>query len=213
MNTYFPQNLLHKHHFHHRMLICVRVLSLRSGVIHGFVTEPWHSHHVLFSREREHLTIWDVLEISVVLVLFIHYYSIYWYFDLAFIFIFLFYYTFLYFRSLFSFNNNWNDKKTPFYVTDFNSVFNNHASLSTDLPLEVLVRPKRTGDLGRAARWTHMPRWADEVSRMAGILPLWAVVANLAHMRRWGEPPTGTSKSYKENVHKSVETKLSKKKN
>ncbi len=25
---------------------CVRVLSLRSSVIHGFVTEPWYSHHV-----------------------------------------------------------------------------------------------------------------------------------------------------------------------
>ncbi len=31
------------------MTYCVRVLSLRSGVIHGFVTEPWHSRHVLFS--------------------------------------------------------------------------------------------------------------------------------------------------------------------
>ncbi len=30
----------------------VRVLSLRASVIHGFVTEPWHSRHVLFSRER-----------------------------------------------------------------------------------------------------------------------------------------------------------------
>ncbi len=30
----------------------VRVLSLRSSVIHGFVTEPWHSRHVLFSCER-----------------------------------------------------------------------------------------------------------------------------------------------------------------
>ncbi len=30
----------------------VRVLSLRSSVIHGFVTEPWFSHHVLFSCER-----------------------------------------------------------------------------------------------------------------------------------------------------------------
>ncbi len=26
--------------------ICVRVLSLRSSVIHGFVTEPWYSHPV-----------------------------------------------------------------------------------------------------------------------------------------------------------------------
>ncbi len=26
----------------------VRVTSLRSGVIHGFVTEPWHFRHVLF---------------------------------------------------------------------------------------------------------------------------------------------------------------------
>ncbi len=30
----------------------VRVLSLRSSVIHGFVTEPWHSRHVLFSCEH-----------------------------------------------------------------------------------------------------------------------------------------------------------------
>ncbi len=29
----------------------VRVLSLRASVIHGFVTEPWHSRHVLFSHE------------------------------------------------------------------------------------------------------------------------------------------------------------------
>ncbi len=29
----------------------VRVLSLRSSVIHGFVTEPWHSLHVLFLCE------------------------------------------------------------------------------------------------------------------------------------------------------------------
>ncbi len=29
----------------------VRVLSLRSSVIHGFVTEPWHSRYVLFSYE------------------------------------------------------------------------------------------------------------------------------------------------------------------
>ncbi len=28
------------------MSYCVRVLSLRSSVIHGFVTEPWYSHHV-----------------------------------------------------------------------------------------------------------------------------------------------------------------------
>ncbi len=28
------------------MLCIVRVLSLRSSVIHGFVTEPWYSHHV-----------------------------------------------------------------------------------------------------------------------------------------------------------------------
>ncbi len=34
------------------LLICVRVLSLRSSVIHVFVTEPRHSRHVLFSRER-----------------------------------------------------------------------------------------------------------------------------------------------------------------
>ncbi len=27
-------------------LFVVRVLSLRSSVIHGFVTEPWYSHHV-----------------------------------------------------------------------------------------------------------------------------------------------------------------------
>ncbi len=32
--------------------VCVRVLSLRSRVIHGFVTEPWYSHHVPFSCER-----------------------------------------------------------------------------------------------------------------------------------------------------------------
>ncbi len=30
----------------------VRVLSLRSSVIHVFLTEPWHSCHVLFSCER-----------------------------------------------------------------------------------------------------------------------------------------------------------------
>ncbi len=29
----------------------VRVLSHRSSVIHGFVTEPWHSRHVLFLCE------------------------------------------------------------------------------------------------------------------------------------------------------------------
>ncbi len=34
------------------LLICVRVLSLRSSVIHVFVTEPRHSRHVLFSRQR-----------------------------------------------------------------------------------------------------------------------------------------------------------------
>ncbi len=28
------------------LIIVVRVLSLRSSVIHGFVTEPWYSHHV-----------------------------------------------------------------------------------------------------------------------------------------------------------------------
>ncbi len=33
----------------------VRVLSLRSRVIHGFVTEPWYSRHVLFSCERARL--------------------------------------------------------------------------------------------------------------------------------------------------------------
>ncbi len=33
--------------------MCVRVLSLRSSVIHGFVTEPWYSHHVrVFMWER-----------------------------------------------------------------------------------------------------------------------------------------------------------------
>ncbi len=31
--------------------VFVRVLSLRSSVIHGFVTEPWHSLHVLFLCE------------------------------------------------------------------------------------------------------------------------------------------------------------------
>jgi len=41
---------------------------------------------------------------------------------------------------------------------------------------------------------------------------MWAVVSYLAHIRRGGETPTGTSRSYKENVHKSVETKGSKKK-
>ncbi len=34
----------------------VRVLSLRSSVIHGFVTEPWYSRHVLFSCERAALS-------------------------------------------------------------------------------------------------------------------------------------------------------------
>ncbi len=36
----------------HFQLVIVRVLSLRSSVIHGFVTEPWYSRHVLFSFER-----------------------------------------------------------------------------------------------------------------------------------------------------------------
>ncbi len=35
---------IHKQH--------VRVLSLRSSVIHGFVTKPWYSRHVLFSCKR-----------------------------------------------------------------------------------------------------------------------------------------------------------------
>ncbi len=32
--------------------LSVRVLLLRSSVIHGFVTEPWYSRHVLFSHKR-----------------------------------------------------------------------------------------------------------------------------------------------------------------
>lgn len=43
-------------------------------------------------------------------------------------------------------------------------------------------------------------------------MTLWAVEAYLAHMRRGGETPTGTSRSYRENVQKSVETKWSKRK-
>ncbi len=35
-----------------RKTIIVRVLSLRSSVIHGFVTEPWYSRHVRVSCER-----------------------------------------------------------------------------------------------------------------------------------------------------------------
>ncbi len=35
--------------------VCVRVLSLRSRVIHGFVTEPWYSRHVPFLCERARL--------------------------------------------------------------------------------------------------------------------------------------------------------------
>ncbi len=53
--TQITQNLLLYLRMFHEwgpMCVCVRVLSLQSSVIHGFVTEPWHSRHVLFSCER-----------------------------------------------------------------------------------------------------------------------------------------------------------------
>ncbi len=62
-NFVFREYLTRDHKYHQRPFLHpeslqilqihgVRVLSLRSSIIHGFVTEPWYSRHVLFSHER-----------------------------------------------------------------------------------------------------------------------------------------------------------------
>ncbi len=44
-------SLILKSRFRRNTIVTVRVLSLRSGVVHGFVTEPWYC-HVQVSCER-----------------------------------------------------------------------------------------------------------------------------------------------------------------